>query len=461
MSIGSNGRDEIPNSGVELPAIYRNTTAFTKRAARFRESKLPNLAGQKLNAWVEGIRLFKSLNGVQRKTFIACFLGWTLDAFDFFLLTFVVKTVAADFSVSIVKITFAITLTLMMRPLGAFIFGMLGDRFGRRIPLMIDIIFFSIMELATAFSPNYTVFLIFRALYGIGMGGEWGLGASLAMESLPAAARGLFSGILQQGYSFGFLLAAVAYWVVFPHFGWRALFVVGALPALLVLYIRAHVPESEAWQRHRETSAEKSLGLGRMIAANWRLLIYAVLLMTAFNYMSHGTQDLYPTFLQKQRGLAVNQTAPIAIIYNLGAICGGTLFGFFSQRWGRRRSIIMAAVLGILLIPAWVFSPGLPLLIAGGFFMQFMVQGAWGVVPVHLNELSPAAFRGTFPGVVYQLGNFFSANAAMLQAKLADYFVGANGQPNYALTMACVVFVVFVVLIVLTAIGREARGAEF
>ncbi|MEO8043901.1 MAG: MFS transporter [Spartobacteria bacterium] len=410
---------------------------------------------------MEAIRIYQSLNEVQRKTFLACFLGWTLDALDFFLLTFVVKEVAAEFSVSIVKVVFAITLTLMMRPLGALLFGMLGDRFGRRVPLMVDIIFYSLMELLTAFSPNYTVFLIFRALYGIGMGGEWGLGASLAMESLPAKARGLASGVLQQGYSFGFLLAAVLYWVVFPHFGWRALFVVGALPALLVIYIRAHVPESPVWERRRQSTKEASLGMGRMIRENWRLLIYAVLLMTAFNYMSHGTQDLYPTFLQKQRGLSVNQTAPIAIVYNLGAICGGTILGFYSQRWGRRRTIMIAAALGILLIPAWIFSPTLPLLIAGGFFMQFMVQGAWGVVPVHLNELSPPAWRGTFPGVVYQLGNFLSANAAMLQAKLAEHFVRPNGQPDYALTMACVTLAVFITLIVLAAIGREQRGIEF
>ncbi|MEO6871720.1 MAG: MFS transporter, partial [Chthoniobacterales bacterium] len=361
---------------------------------------------------MEAVRIYRSLNSVQRNTFLACFLGWTLDALDFFLLTFVVRNVAHDFSVSIVKVTFAITLTLMMRPLGALIFGRLGDRYGRCIPLMVDIIFYSLMELLTAFSPNFTVFLIFRALYGIGMGGEWGLGASLAMESLPAEARGLASGILQQGYSFGFLIAAVVYWTVFPHFGWRALFVVGALPALLVIFIRARVPESEAWQRERAAGKANSLGMGRMIRENWRLLIYAILLMTAFNYMSHGTQDLYPTFLQKQRGLTVNQTAPVAIIYNLGAICGGTLLGFYSQRWGRRRTIIIAAVLGILLIPLWIFSPSLPWLIVGGFSMQFMVQGAWGVVPVHLNELSPPGWRGTFPGVVYQLGNFFSANAA-------------------------------------------------
>lgn len=409
---------------------------------------------------MEALEIYRELDSTQRKTFLACFLGWALDAFDFFLLTFVVRNVAEDFSVSIVKVTFAITLTLMMRPLGAFIFGRLGDRFGRRMPLMLDIVFYSLMELLTAFSPNYVVFLIFRALYGIGMGGEWGLGASLAMESLPAKARGLASGILQQGYAFGFLLAAIVYWLVFPHFGWRALFIVGALPALLVIYIRLHVPESTVWKKQQQSN-RGSLGIGAFLRQHWGLFIYATALMTAFNYMSHGTQDLYPTFLQQQRGLSVNQTAPIAIIYNLGAICGGTILGFWSQSWGRRRTIIVAAILGILLIPLWIFSPTLTLLIAGGFLMQFMVQGAWGVVPVHLNELSPPSWRGTFPGLVYQLGNFFSANAALLQARLAENFVRPNGQPDYALTMACVTLVVFVVLIVLAAFGREQRGIEF
>ena len=409
---------------------------------------------------VEALQIYRELDSTQRKTFLACFLGWTLDAFDFFLLTFVVRDVARDFSVSIVEVTFAITLTLMARPFGAFIFGRLGDRFGRRMPLMLDIAFYSLMELLTAFSPNYLVFLIFRALYGVGMGGEWGLGASLAMEALPARARGLASGILQQGYSLGFLFAAIVYWLVFPQFGWRALFVVGALPALLVIYIRLHVPESAVWQKQRPADRQ-SLGVGRFLRQHWRLFIYATALMTAFNYMSHGTQDLYPTFLQKQRGFSVNQTTTTAIIYNLGAICGGTVLGFWSQHWGRRRTIILAATVGIVLIPVWIFSPTLPLLILGGFLMQFMVQGAWGVVPVHLNELSPASWRGTFPGLVYQLGNFFSAPAALLQAKLAESFLRPSGQPDYALTMACVTLVVFVVLIALAALGREERGVEF
>ena len=252
----------------------------------------------------------------------------------------------------------------MFRPLGALLFGFLGDRFGRRIPLMVDIIFYSVIELLTAFSPNFTVFLILRALFGIGMGGEWGLGASLLMETLPAKARGLFSGILQQGYAFGFLLAAIVYWLVFPHFGWRGLFVAGTAPALLVIFIRMRVPESPSWERQKKGRAPGRMGLA--IRQHWKLFLYAILLMTAFNCMSHGTQDLYPTFLQKQCGLDVSQVRNVSIIYSLGAICGGTIFGALSQTWGRRRSIIAAAAIGILLIPAWIFSPSLGMLIAGG-----------------------------------------------------------------------------------------------
>jgi SHS family lactate transporter-like MFS transporter len=403
-------------------------------------------------------QLFRSLNRSQRATFIACFLGWALDAFDFFLLTFVVTPIAQEFGRSVADIGWVIALTLMMRPVGALIFGLLGDRFGRRVPLMIDIVFYSLMELLTAFAPTFTALLILRALYGIGMGGEWGLGASLAMESLPAKTRGLFSGILQQGYAVGYLLAAVVYWVVFPHFGWRGLFVAGALPALLVIYIRAHVPESPGWKKPVHDFTRATLAaFGRALP----LFLYAVLLMTAFNYMSHGTQDLYQTFLEKQRGLDVHQKSIVGIVYAVGAICGGTLVGHFSQTIGRRRSIILTAICGLTLIPLWIFAPTLSLLIVGGFLMQFMVQGAWGIVPVHLNELSPDTLRGTFPGLAYQLGNFFAANAAVVEAKLAEAFRGANNQPDYAKALASMTACVFIALIILAALGRENRGKEF
>jgi SHS family lactate transporter-like MFS transporter len=417
--------------------------------------------------------LLGSLNRDQRNTFLASFLGWTLDAFDFFLVTFVTLRIAGDFHVALPAIAFAVSLTLMLRPVGALIFGILADRFGRRIPLMIDIICYSVIELLTAFSPNYVVFLILRALFGIAMGGEWGLGSSLAMEALPARARGLFSGILQQGYACGYLLGAIVYYLVFtffPYFGWRTMFVVGVLPALLVVFIRIGVPESEVWTRRQETlrrqGASPWAGMSDAIKNHWVLFIYVIVLMTAFNSLSHGTQDNLPTFLQAQLKLGVAATSTITVISNIGAIIGGTLFGYYSQQWGRRRAIIIACVLGLIMIPLWVGFvriPGLSVLASiatGAFLLQFMVQGAWGIIPAHLNELSPTDVRGTFPGFAYQLGNLFAAQIVFLEALLAAN-LGTAKTPDYATALAIFSLGAFIAVIIFTAIGREARHVEF
>ncbi|MBV9688323.1 MAG: MFS transporter [Ktedonobacteraceae bacterium] len=419
---------------------------------------------------MSALSLLRSLNRDQRNIFLASFLGWTLDAFDFFLVTFVVLAIAKDFGQSTVAVTLAITITLLMRPIGALIFGMLAERYGRRLPLMIDILFYSLMELLTAFSPNFTIFFILRALFGIGMGGEWGIGASLAMESLPTEARGLFSGILQQGYACGYLLAAVVFSLVFPHFGWRGMFFIGTLPALLVLFIRLRVPESPVWQQQHAQRAQTGTsawqGIATAIGKHSVLFVYVILLMTAFNFMSHGTQDLYPTFVQKQLHFSVAATSSISIIANIGAIIGGTIFGYHSQRWGRRRAISIAALLGLLMIPLWtgfLTLPGVPLFLTlalGAFLLQFMVQGAWGVIPVHLNELSPSDVRGTFPGFAYQIGNVAPAFAVTLAAAFAES-LGTHKAPNYALAQAILTAIYFIAVIFLTAIGREARGIEF
>ncbi len=417
--------------------------------------------------------LMGSLNREQRNAFVASFLGWTLDAFDFFLLTFVTLRIAKDFQVALPAIAFTITLTLLLRPLGALIFGILADRFGRRTPLMIDIICYSVLELLTAFSPNYFVFFILRGLFGIAMGGEWGLGSSLAMESLPTQSRGLFSGILQQGYACGYLLAAIAYFVIFtffPFLGWRAMFVIGVLPALLVVYIRLGVTESPVWVHqqtlHRARGTNVWQGMGNAVKRHWLLFVYLIILMTAFNALSHGTQDNLPTFLQAQLKLGVSATSTITIIANIGAIIGGILFGYYSQNWGRRRAIIIACILGIIMIPFWtgyIRLPGLSLLASiavGAFLLQFMVQGAWGVIPVHLNELSPTDVRGTFPGFAYQLGNLFAAFIVFLEAVLAQN-LGTRGTPNYAAALAIFSLGAFIAVIVFTALGREAKGIEF
>jgi SHS family lactate transporter-like MFS transporter len=404
--------------------------------------------------------VFAALTAVQRRTFLAAYLGWTLDAFDFFLVVFVVSRVATEFGKSIPTVAFAITVTLMLRPLGALIFGRLADRFGRRTPYMINIFIYSLVELLTAFAPNFTTFLVLRALYGVAMGGVWGVGAALALEALPTKTRGLFSGILQQGYAAGYLLAAVAYFFVFPHFGWRGMFFIGVLPALLVVYIWKAVPESQVWLEGKQQKLPE-VSIWASFAKQPGLYIYAIVLMAAFNFMSHGSQDLYPTFLQKQREFGVGTVTLLAIIANIGAIIGGIFFGALSQHFGRRRSIALAACIGIFMIPLWVFAPNVALLALGAFLLQVFVQGAWGVVPVHLNELSPVEARGTFPGFTYQLGNLISAGAAQMEAAFATHFTTPSGGANYALALSIIMLVVFAAVAILAWFGYERHSVEF
>jgi len=398
---------------------------------------------------------FRRLNAVQRNTFIACFLGWSLDAFDFFILILCVNALATDFHEKVSAITQAIFWTLAMRPLGAFLFGLLADRFGRRPTLMIDIIAYSVFELASAFAPSLKVFLIMRALFGIAMGGEWGVGAALAFETLPAEGRGFFSGLLQEGYVVGYLLAALLYRTLFPAIGWRGMFIVGALPAFLVIYIRTKVDESPAWLQGR-VSRDSERRLGRDILSHAGIFAFLVVLMFAFNSFSHGTQDLYPTFLERNLHFSPQTTGLIVIIYNIGALLGGIVFGSWSERIGRRRAIVIAALLAIPVIPLWAYSRTVPLLALGGFLMQFMVQGAWGAIPAHLNELSPAGVRGTFPGFAYQLGNLLSSRNSVIQAKLAESRYGGAFAPILAWT----VLLVSSLVVVTTWMGRERRGAD-
>jgi SHS family lactate transporter-like MFS transporter len=387
----------------------------------------------------------------QKSVVTASYLGWTLDAFDFFLLVFVLKDIAAEFGVERKAIAAAITLTLALRPVGAFLFGRLADRFGRRPVLMLDVGLYSMLGLLTAFAPNLAVFLLIRALFGVAMGGEWGIGASLTMETIEPEARGLVSGLLQSGYPTGYLLASVVYATLFDKIGWRGMFVVGALPALLVLYIRRHVPESPGW------SAERARGAGvfAVLRQHWKLAVYGIALMTAFNFLSHGTQDIYPTFLQIQHHFDSHVTGTIAILYNIGAILGGWTFGLWSQRWGRRRAIIIAAGLTVPVLLLWAYSTTLVGLAAGAFLMQFFVQGAWGVVPAHLNELSPGTVRATFPGTIYQLGNLIASSNAVIQTSIA-----ARDGENYAFALASVAGCAAVAVMTLAAVGREAREAK-
>jgi SHS family lactate transporter-like MFS transporter len=404
---------------------------------------------------LEFIGHFRRLTPVQRNTFIACFLGWTLDAFDFFILVFCVSALATQFQTKVSAITEAIFLTLAVRPLGAVLFGLMADRFGRRPTLMVDIIAYSVFELASAFAPSLKVFLIMRVFFGIAMGGEWGVGAALAFETLPAEGRGFFSGVLQEGYVVGYLMAALVYGALFPFVGWRGMFVIGALPAFLVIYIRTKVDESPAWLQGRVSRAAESR-LGKDIFSHAGIFLFLVVLMFAFNSFSHGAQDLYPTFLEKNHKFTPHTVGFIAIIANIGALLGGICFGTWSEKIGRRKAVVIATLLSIPLIPLWAYSHTVPTLALGGFLMQFMVQGAWGVIPAHLNELSPPAVRGTLPGFAYQVGNFFSSRNAVIQAKLAESRYGGSFPPVLAWTVLLTASLVAIV----TWTGRERRGTD-
>jgi MFS transporter, SHS family, lactate transporter len=387
----------------------------------------------------------------QKHVVAATFLGWSLDAFDFFLMVFVLEDIAQEFDTEITNVTIAIVLTLAMRPIGAYIFGRAADRWGRRPTLMVNVLLYSALEFATAFSPNLTVLLILRALFGVAMGGEWGVGASLTMESIPQQARGFVSGLLQSGYPAGYFLASIVYALLFQYIGWRGMFMVGVVPALLVFYIRRSVPESPSW---RSTAARSDTLT--VLRSHWRLGIYAIVLMTAFNFFSHGTQDLYPTFLQVQHKMTPHEVGLIAVIYNIGAIIGGISFGSLSERFGRRHTIIITAVLSLVVLPVWAFSTSVVWLAVGAFLMQVMVQGAWGVIPAHLNELSPDDARGTFPGFTYQLGNLIASVNATLQAGIAAHYGN-----DYGFALALVAGIVAIVIVVLAAIGVEAKGVKF
>jgi len=396
----------------------------------------------------------RRLTPSQRNVVIASYLGWTLDAFDFFIMVFVLKHIAEDFGTDVKSVALAITLTLAARPLGALLFGLLADRYGRRPVLMADVLLYSAIEFASAFAPTLAALLALRFVFGIAMGGEWGVGASLTMETIPAKTRGLISGLLQAGYPSGYLIASIVFAVLFPHIGWRGMFMVGAAPALLVLFIRRNVEESPAFvARRARLERPNFLAVARRHIGK---LIYVVLLMTAFNFFSHGTQDLYPTFLEVQRGFQPETVGIIVVIYNIGAILGGLTFGTLSEHIGRRRAIVIAALLALPVIPLWAFSTSPEALALGGFLMQVAVQGAWGIVPVHLNELSPDEIRGTFPGLAYQLGNLLASINAYMQAGIAQSYGG-----NYALALALVTGVVAVAVAFLAWIGREARGVIF
>jgi MFS transporter, SHS family, lactate transporter len=393
----------------------------------------------------------RSVASDQRAAVLAGFLGWMLDAFDFFLVVMTLTAIAREFGRSDAAIAFSLLLTLLFRPLGALIFGLLADRYGRKLPLMLDLVFYSVIEVLSGLAPNFTTFLVLRALFGIGMGAEWGVGASLVMEKVPPRLRGMVSGLLQQGYAAGYLLAALCYFFVFPHWGWRPLFFLGGLPALLALFVRARVTESEVW---RETREESWSGLGQAIRRNLPIFLYITALMWMMNLVSHGTQDLYPTFLERHWGFDTGRKVALTAFSMVGALTGGILFGLWSNPVGRRRTIVLALTGALIVIPPWAFAPSLPVLIAGAFVMQFFVQGAWGVIPAHITELAPDAVRGFLPGFGYQCGAALAGAVPYVEARLAEHV-------SYPWAMAASAATVFVLGGAVAWLGPERRGVAF
>ena len=389
--------------------------------------------------------------GDRRAAITAGFLGWTLDAFDFFLVVLTLTAIGKEFHRSDADIVFSLTLTLAFRPVGAFIFGLLADRYGRRLPLMIDLVFYSLVEVCTGFAPNYATFLVLRALFGIGMGGEWGVGASLVMEKVEPEKRGAVSGLLQQGYAAGYLLAALAYYLVFPRFGWRPLFFIGGLPALLALFIRMRVQESEVWKQTRHPDW-RSLVQGAL--RHWRTLLIIALLMAMMNMTSHGTQDLFPTFLERYWGLDAHARSLVTAISMVGALAGGVVIGRWSDRVGRRRAIAAALIGAICVIPLWAFAPSMGLLVVGAFSLQFCVQGAWGVIPAHITELAPDGIRGFLPGFAYQCGALIASGFTLVQALFA-------ARVSFAWTMALSAGLVFAGAATVALLGPERRGVSY
>ncbi|KAI9739140.1 MAG: hypothetical protein M1834_007353 [Cirrosporium novae-zelandiae] len=418
-------------------------------------------------------KLLAMLNTQQWMFFLVAFFAWTWDAFDFFTVSLTVEDLAESFNRSNTDITWGITLVLMFRSVGSTIFGIAADRWGRKWPFIVNNVLFIILELATGFCNDYSSFLAVRALFGIAMGGLYGNAAATALEDCPDAARGIISGMLQQGYAFGYLLAtAFARGLVnTTSHGWKPLFWFGAGPPALIIVFRLCLPETKAYQdrelvrKQRGNIAKTFMVEGKVaLKKHWMLLIYLVLLMAGFNFMSHGSQDLYPTMLKSQYSFSANAITVTQVVANLGAMTGGTVIGYCSQIFGRRLSILVMCVIGGALLYSYTFV-STHAIIAAAFFEQFCVQGAWGVIPIHLMELSPGSFRTFVVGTSYQLGNLVSSASSTIESSIGERFPlpynGESERYQYGKVICIFMGCVYAYVIILTICGPEYRGRQF
>lgn len=437
----------------------------------------PTKAERQLHKAQSPITICISVSPKQYFCFFVGFFAWVVDAFDFFAVSVTLTRLETQFNRSIEQISTAITLTLLLRSLGAFAFGIITDRYGRRWPLTINLVLIAVLALATAFVSSFTQFLAVRALFGIMMGGVYGMATATALENIPIEARGLFSGLLQQGYAVGYLLAAVANLSLVSNTDdWRSIFYLGSGMAFFVAILRFFLPESQAFltaqaeaRRNPDPmtrSASKIYwdSLKQVLTLHWRLFLFCVFLMAGFNFFSHGSQDLYPTFVQISKGMTRKQASLLTIIGNFGSILGGALAGWMSQFIGRRLTIIMMVLWAAAFIPLWILPSGFVGLAFGAFFLQFGVQGSWGVVPIYLSEVSPPAFRAIFTGLSYQLGNMISAASTQIEARAGEsrrIIVAGRVVQDYALVQGLFIGAVAVYMVVMTSLGREYRGRSF
>ncbi|KAF3030800.1 hypothetical protein E8E15_011102 [Penicillium rubens] len=404
--------------------------------------------------------------------FIVGLAAWTADAFDFHALSIQTVKLADYYGRSKTDISTAITLTLLLRSVGAAFFGLAGDKYGRKWPMVLNMIILGILQIATIYSKTFQQFLAVRSLFGLFMGGVYGNAISMALEHCPVNARGLMSGILQQGYSMGYVFAACANLGVGGGTDtWKTVFWIAAGISIAVGLVRICFPESQSFIEAKK-AGKRTMKAGEfwretisMLGKEWRMCVYCIILMTWFNYYSHTSQDSYTTFMLTEKELENDGASRASILMKTGACVGGTIIGYLSQFVGRRRAIIVSAVLSGVLIPAWILPEGERSLSATGFFMQFFIQGAWGVIPVHLAELSPPAFRSSFTGLTYQIGNMISSPSSQIINAVAEstFITSASGHrvEAYGPVMGVATAIIALGIMVTAAVGPEKRGRRF